>query len=442
MKRLLIATAVLAVLGGFIFWSNKLEEAKKDEPNPKAPKILTLKEEDIRGIEVQRKDEPPTLLKRDDVGKWTIASPLAVAADMQVVSAITAGASNLNADHVVDEKATGLASYGLDPATVSLTLTTKDGKPHRLRLGDETPDKSGVYAVIDGDPRLFAIATFARETYNKSAMDLREKRLMTFTPDKVSHVELNVSGKPPIEFGRQDDQWQITKPRPMRADKLTVEELVRVAHEAQIDPTMDEKQSTAAFTSAKPLATVRLTADTGIQNFELRQAGSDYFGRSSSVTGAFKVAATVGDGLNKKLEDFQNKKLFDFGFDDPSKVEIKIKDDTKVFEKNVGKSAALWLSNGRTMDSVAVQNLIDKLRELSASRIDDVAPATAEILITVTSNNGKRVETVQIAPSGPDFLAKREKEPQFYRIDGSAITALKEALASVREAAPEPPAKK
>ncbi len=131
MKRLLIATAVLAVLGGFIFWSNKQEEAKKDEPNPKAPKILTLKEEDIRGIEVQRKDEPPTLLKRDDVGKWTIASPLAVAADMQVVSAITAGASNLNADHVVDEKATGLASYGLDPATVSLTLTTKDGKPHR-----------------------------------------------------------------------------------------------------------------------------------------------------------------------------------------------------------------------------------------------------------------------------------------------------------------------
>jgi hypothetical protein len=88
------------------------------------------------------------------------------------------------------------------------------------------------------------------------------------------------------------------------------------------------------------------------------------------------------------------------------------------------------------MDSVSVQNVIDKLRELSASRIDDVNPKAPEIEIKVTSKDGKRVETVRLAPSGPDYLGLREGEPQFYRIDGSVILDLKGAITAIREADP------
>ena len=39
------------------------------------------------------------------------------------------------------------------------------------------------------------------------------------------------------------------------------------------------------------------------------------------VEGIYKVASDLGDGLDKRLDDFRNKKLFDFGFSDPTKVE-------------------------------------------------------------------------------------------------------------------------
>ncbi len=102
----------------------------------------------------------------------------------------------------------------------------------------------------------------------------------------------------------------------------------------------------------------------------------------------------------------------------------------------------MWLSNGRTMDSVSVQNVIDKLRELSANRIDDVSVGNPEIEITVTSKEGKRVEKVRLAPLGTDFIGSRAGEPQLYRIDGSAISDLKGAVTAVREAEPAKDSKK
>lgn len=438
MKQLLISALVLAGLGGAIWWSNKQEDAKKGQPDSKAgPTILALNEDDIRGVEVQRKGESPTVLVRDEAGKWTMTAPEKIAADMQVLTGITAGVRSVGSERVVDEKPSQLESYGLQPPAVSLKLTMKDGKTHTLRVGEQTPDKSGAYAMLDGDPKLYTIAAYSRDAYSKSAMDLREKRLMSFDTNKVSKAELNVQGTPPVEFTKADDQWQISKPKQFRADKLAVQEVLNVVHEAQIDPSMDAKAAEAAFNSAKPFANVRLMTEAGPQTLEVRQGGESYFAKSNSVDGAWKVASTVGDGLNKKLDDFQNKKLFDFAFDDPSQLDIRMGSDTKVIAKTASKdNSAVWLSNGRTMDSVSVQNVIDKLRELSANRVEDVSAGNPEIEITVTSKEGKRVETVQIAPSGTDFIGKRKGEPQLYRIGGSAISDLKGAITAVREAEP------
>ncbi len=443
MKQLLISALVLAALGGAIWYSNKQEDAKQAKGSSKGPQLFNLNEDDIRGIEITRKGDIPTVLKRDDAGKWTITAPEMMAADPQAVTAITTSVRNLPSDRVVDEKPSQLNAYGLQPPAVLLKLTMKDGKTHELRVGEQTPDKSGVYAMVDNDPKLYTVGAIALDNYGKSMMDLREKRLMSFSVDKVSKADLDVQGKPPVEFTRMDDQWQISKPKAFRADKLTVQELLNTVHEAQIDPSMDEKAAQAAYNSAKPFATVRLTGESGPQTLEVRQSGSDYYAKSSSVAGAWKVASTVGDGLNKKLDDFQNKKLFDFGFDDPTQIEIKQGSDTKVIAKAKGKdNASTWLSNGRTMDSVSVQNLIDKLRELSASRIEDVSAGAPDLEITVTSKEGKRVETVQFAPSGKDYIGKRAGEPELFRIDGAVISDLKGAITGVREAEPAKDSKK
>lgn len=430
--RLMVAALVLACLGGLVWWSNKQEAAKAGAPDPKAaPKILTLTEADITGLEIEHRGEPATVLTKDAAGKWSISAPQALAADPGAISGVTAAASSLASDHVVDENATNLSSYGLEPPAISLKLTTKDGMAHRLRVGDETPDRSGAYVVLDGDPRLFTVASFTKTSFDKRAKDLREKHLLVFDTDKLSRVELNVAGKTPIEFGRSGDmQWQLLKPRPLRADGFQVEDLVRKLRDAEMDVNADEKQAASGYAAGRPVATVRVTGAEGALTLEVRQNASDYFARSSSTPGAYKVTADLGMGLNKSLEDFQNKKVFDFGFDDPTRIEF----NTRVIEK----SGDNWTSDGKTMDSISVQNLIDKLRDMSAESVTSGAFGLPEISLTVVSKAGERTEKVQIAPQGAKFVARRENEPSLYPLDASIITGLREAIAGVREPAPPP----
>ena len=82
--RLLIAAVVLAGLGGLVYWSNRSEEAKAGKPDPKAaPKILDLKEADIKQIEIRHRDGETTVVKRDGSGKWSITAPQPLAADQK-----------------------------------------------------------------------------------------------------------------------------------------------------------------------------------------------------------------------------------------------------------------------------------------------------------------------------------------------------------------------
>jgi len=56
--------------------------------------------------------------------------------------------------------------------------------------------------------------------------------------------------------------------------------------------------------------------------------------------------------------------------------------------------------------------------------------------LTVTSNDGKRVEKVLISKEGSDYLAKRENEPALYMLDAKTVDDLSKAASDVKEAQP------
>jgi hypothetical protein len=93
--------------------------------------------------------------------------------------------------------------------------------------------------------------------------------------------------------------------------------------------------------------------------------------------------------------------------------------------------------NGRTMDSVSVQNMIDKFRDLAASSINEGSIGKAEIELTVASKN--RTEKVLIAPSGEDFVAQRDREQGVYRIPGATLNELRQAVQNVQQQSDQKP---
>jgi len=430
---LLIAAVVLAALTGVLYWSNhhppseSTAKASLDTP----PKILSLKQEDISNIEIRKKGGEELDLAKGDAGKWRITAPKPLGADQEAVSSLLSTVSSLNADRLVEDKAADLSQYGLAQPSLELDLTTKDGKPQKLFLGDDTPAGSAVFAKIDGDPRVFTLASYNKASVDKTANDLRDKRLLTVDFDKLSQVEL-VTKKQDIEFGRNKQEWQIIKPKPLRADNFQVEEIVRKLRDAKMDASSTDaeaKKAVAAFASATPVATAKVTDTASTQELQVRKNKDDYYAKSTAVSGIYKVSSDLGKELDKNLDDFRNKKLFDFGYDDPGKVEIH--DGAKAYFLTKG-GQDWWSADSKKMESSSVQALVDKIRELSASKFVDSGFSAPAVEVTVTSNDGKRVEKVLISKSGDNYIAKRDNEPALYQLDSSSVADLQKVAADVK----------
>ncbi len=189
------------------------------------------------------------------------------------------------------------------------------------------------------------------------------------------------------------------------------------------------------FASAAKIAVATVTDSGGSQTLEIRKdKDNNYYAKSSAVEGTWKTSADAGDELAKGLDAFRNKKLFDFGFSDPTKVELKGATYTKSGDK--------WQLGAKTMDSSTVQNLVDKLRDLSAAKFADKGAGEEVFTATVTSNDGKRVEKVAIQKQGTQYFGRREAEPSIYELDSKAVEDLQKAAADIKEAPPEAAKKK
>jgi hypothetical protein len=356
-------------------------------------------------------------------------------ADAAAVATITSASANLNSERVVDENATDLASYGLAPPLLEVDFTTKDGKTTKLLLGENTPAGNGVYAKLDGDPRLFTTGGFNKSTFDKVAKDLRDKRLLKFDQEKISRIEFT-SKKQTYEFGKVGaTDWQILKPKPMRADASLTEGLVIKLKAASMDtsgPDEDPKKAAAAFASAPVIAVAKVTDPSGTETLEVRKAKDTYYAKSSVMDGVFKLSKEMGDSLDQSPGDFRNKKIFDFGFSDPTRIEVKDGAKNAVYEK----SGEKWTSAGKTTDAVSIQAFIDKLRDLSATKFPESGFTTPVVTVTVVSNGGKRTEKVEIAAAGANFIARREGEPSLYELDANAVKDLRQAAGDIRDVEP------
>jgi hypothetical protein len=440
LRGLMIATVVMVALAAGLYFSNKQKSAEAAKPPADAsPKILALTDSEISKVDLKKKDASETVLEKNNAGKWQLTAPKQFLADQEAAGQLVTSASSVASDRVVEDKASDVSGYGLKSPSLEVDVTTKAGKTSRLKIGDDTPTNSGAYAMLEGDPRVFTVASYVKTGLDKSVNDLRDKRLLTFDQDKLSRVEL-MAKKQDMEFGRDKDQWQIVKPKPLRADGLQVEELIRKLKDAKMDLTVsdeDAKKAVSAFASGTPVATVKATDASGTQQLDVRKSKDDYYAKSSAVDGVHKVTADLGTGLDKGLDDFRNKKVFDFGFNDPNKIEMHHNGKTYSFQK----TGEDWFSNGKKLDSTSVQSLLDKLRDFSASKfVDFTAVATPSIDLTVTSNDGKRVEKVLISKQGSDYVAKRENEPSLYGLDAKTVDDLSKAASDVKEA--PPPSKK
>jgi hypothetical protein len=449
-RGLLAATLALAVLGGLVWWSirSKPEDGSvKDSHGHSHPSgqddagepILSLNKDQIRKLEIRRALGETTVASRERSGPWMISQPKSFPADPDAMKALLDALGDLHAEKLVDPQTPDFAPFGLTQPSVAITATMQDGKTHTLLVGDETPSSGAFYVRTGADKRLFTIAGFTKAGLDRTSSDLRDKRLLTFGKDFLTRLEL-VSNSGAIEFARAgQNDWKILKPSILRADGWQVDELLRSLAETRLDASVSDetaRQNERAFASAPPFVTVRLTDPQGVQTLEVRKSSRSLLVKSSAVPGVHALPSDALSAIGRSADGFRNKKLFDFGFNEPSRIEFTDGPRTRVFSK----AKDSWSESGKSIDSIAVQSLIDRLRDLTAAGFPAKGGAEAEMSISVTT--GKAAEKISISRSGDAFFAVRSGEPDIYSLASPDVQALRQAASDVKPSPPGAPEKK
>lgn len=434
-RNLLIAAVLLAALSGLVWWAKKHPQPSATSSSTNtSPKLVDIPDAQIQSIDLKKKDGSSVDLARQN-GKWVITAPESYSADQDAASSVASSLSPVTADSVVDDKPVDPGKYGLTSPSLTVTVHEKNGKSPEILFGDDVPAGSLVYARLSSSPKVYAVSSSVKSSFDKSVNDLRDKRLLTFDSNKLTRADL-ITGHSDVEFGKNNQgDWEILKPEPYRADSFQVEELLRKLTDAKMDlsgNTEDAKKAASAFASGQQVATVKVTDASGTQSLDVRKNKDDYYAESSVVKGIYKVSSDLGKELEKPLDDFRNKKIFDFGFSDPTKIEVQQGSDVKTLTR----SGTDWKMNGKTMDPGTVQAFIDKLRDLSATKLVNTGFTTPELSVAVTSNDGKRSEKASFAKAADSYIAKRENEPALYQLDAKAVNDMVDASKAIKPATP------
>src|ERR1019366_6232279 len=142
----------------------------------------------------------------------------------------------------------------------------------------------------------------------------------------------------------------------------------------------DMKQASTSFSSGVLVATVKVTDPSGSQELQIRKSKDAYDPKTTAIDGIYKVSNDFGEAMNKNIDDFRDKKLFDFSADNPDKIEMHNRDKSYFLTR----SGSGWLSDGKKMDPVSVDAFLRAFRSLSAAKFVHSGFSAPAATLTVT----------------------------------------------------------
>lgn len=433
---LVIAAVVLALLGGAVWYTRENPPPDEDA----APKIVEVEADDIRRITLRRNGEEPIEMVRGEDDEWEFAGGLEFAADDSSIGLMASSLASLNAERVVSESVVEWGPYELEAPDLAVGYALEEAGGE-VQFGRDTPTGSGVFARLKGDPRLFTVYSYNRNSFDKSVFDLRDKRLLRLDEDTISRITVETTSRT-LGFEREDGDWRVVQPMEARADDFTVGDLSRAIRTAEMTEVLADAETGESYSFRRPRATVTVEDGNGRHELVIAQDGETYIARSSGQDGVYAVSSTLAESLDKELADFRNKKLFDFGYADPARIEVRAGEQTVTIVRTDDKWK-LESGGGRELDGEQVQTLLDRLRNLTATDFpSDSAAAQARfgldspaIEAAVTQAGADQVsEEVRISsPDTAAVYAARQGEPTTYAVEQAAAQNIERSVADILE---------
>jgi hypothetical protein len=430
MRGLKTTIGLVVVLGGlfayiyFVTWKQP-EGGDSAAAGTKLEKVFPgLQSDKIDEIHVHPESGDSTVLKKDKDG-WTITEPIQAAAQESEASGIANALSQLEVARVIDDNPTSLVEYGLGAPRVEIQFKAAGDKDFKkLFIGQKTPTGANLFAKRNDDKRVFTIASFQDQTFNKSTFDLRDKTAVKFDRDKVDHVEIAADNKA-LELTKAGGDWKILKPLQAPADLAAAEGLIGKIQSAQMKsivaddvPPGDLKK----YGLDKPSASVTIGLGSAKASLLLGGKSGDgsVYAKDASKPLVMTVDPSLADDLKKGADEYRKRDLFAFRAYDTTRLEFTRGGQTIAFDKI--KTAKpdeedKWRRAGSQTDAdkEKMSVLLAKLESLRAMSFVEPTVKTGLDMPVLTVfakyDDGKKEERVTFGKVGNEVFASRPGEP-------------------------------
>ena len=434
LRSTLVLVVVLAGLVGYIYYLNERDTTSTDA---KEKAFATLKEEEVEAIRIKSADGQTTRVQKKD-GAWTIVEPEATAADQGELSSITSSLATLEIQRVVDEKASDLKQYGLEPARVEVEFSVKGAKePQRIELGEKTPTGGDLYARVPGQPRVFLVSSFLDSTFNKNTFALRDKSVIKIERDKVDRVEIQKEGKPAVTLAKTGTEWRIVAPVMARADLAAVEGALERLSSGQMQGIVSADGADGKKRKLDP-PVASFTAVAGSARATLMFGDTEnavMYAKDASRPMIFTVAPTLYTDVIRDVGEFRRKDLFDSRSFTATHVEFKRGTATTTLNKTKNKDGSESWHNaaGTQINAMTVEELLSKVSSLQADSFDagtNAALRNPALVVSVRFEN--KMEQVTFARAGGDVLASRSDEPGTAKVMAASFDEVLKGIDEVK----------
>ncbi|PYQ17700.1 MAG: hypothetical protein DMF81_27105, partial [Acidobacteria bacterium] len=295
--------AVLAVLGGLGAYVYFVESKKEGKPEKSKEKVVSLDKAKVKELSLAGAGKEEVKLVKDGTS-WRLTAPQAAPADAQEAESVLSSLEGLEIDEVVSETPGKLSEFGLDPPKTKVTVVQQGGPAQEVLFGNKTPDEGSVYAKQPNRPRVFTVAAYSANTFDKKPFDLPVRKLEVTGPDGGYALARDERG-----------EWGFTAPLATRAGRWSVDGLLGNVETLRMESVAaEEPGDLKPYGLDKPARVVRLgLADGNTKTLEIGGATGDkkHYARAGGRSLVAVIPDAIVDELGKGKDALRAKRLLE-----------------------------------------------------------------------------------------------------------------------------------
>ena len=439
-KKLLLLTAIVAVLFAFIFlFERKMPSTSERER--KGDLYWDIPVDRIERLELSRGAEKLEF-QRTDASHWKMVQPEKYPADAAAVSGVASELAALkrSGNDPADARP---ADYGLEKPVAAAAFTWTDAddpkarKTRRIEFGSEVPGTDIVAARLSGTQKVLFVPASVLASVRKGADDFASRDVFGDPSGEVSRVEV-LRGRGRLSFVRKAGTWWLTEPVADLADPAETERLVGQLTSLRAREFVHGAIDRDAFGLNPPLFHVSVSdargAVTAVDFGATRSDGNGIYAQRDRQV--FIVDREIVDDLSREADTFRSQQLVAFNRSDVSALEGAFGKTTFALTQKDGG----WSVGGRPVLAASVDDVESAILGLKSQGFVEEGEAKAlgqpAATLTVKLKAGPPW-IVTLYPSSGAAAARVSSRPGGFRVEGSAPGQLESAF---RKALSPPPA--